>query len=92
LGTPAQYMASGEIVDVIDEREEMSFVKFPNGKCIWVKTITLDFDDLGGDDDWGPENDDNLGFDSPADSDEYEMNYDDCYEAGDPFDMEYDRP
>jgi len=44
------------------------------------------------DDDWGDENDDNLGFDSPTDFDEYIMNEDDCApDAGDQYDMEYDR-
>ena len=44
------------------------------------------------DDDWGPENDDDLGFDSPTDGDEYEMNPDDSFEdPHDPYDIEYDR-
>lgn len=100
MGTPALYMTKGQLVDVIDEREELSFVKFPDGRCIWVKSTLLDFDSLVDDataapldDDWGPENDDTLGFDSPTDWDEYEMNPDDCFEidSGDHYDMEYDR-
>lgn len=75
MGIPAKYMPDRTVVDVIDEREELSFVKFPTGRCIWVKSNLLDFSDTG-DDDWGPENDDNLGFDSPTDFDEYEMNPD----------------
>lgn len=44
------------------------------------------------DDDWGPENTDDLGFDSPTNSDEYEMNPEDCFEDPfDPYDIEYDR-
>jgi hypothetical protein len=36
--------------------------------------------------------DDSVGdFDSPTDSDEYEMNPDDCADSGDMFDIEYDR-
>lgn len=43
-------------------------------------------------DDWGPENTDDLGFDSPTDFDEYEMNPEDSFEdAGDQYDIEYDR-
>lgn len=87
MGTPAQYMTKGMLVDVIDEREELSFVKFPDGRCIWVKSGDLDFDSLV-DDDWGPENDDTLGFDEPFDFDdgmEYEI------DSGDHYDMEYDR-
>ena len=43
-------------------------------------------------DDWGPENTDDLGFDSPTEHDEYEMNPDDSFEDPvDPFDIEYDR-
>lgn len=91
MGTPALYIPDQTVVDVIQDGEEMAFVKFPGGKTIWVKSNLLDFDDLVGDDDWGPENDDDLGFDSPTDFDEYEMNYDDSYEAGDPYDIEYDR-
>jgi hypothetical protein len=34
------------------------------------------------DDNWGDENDDNLGFDSPTDSDEHIMNEDDCAPDG----------
>lgn len=94
MGTPALYMASNEVVEVIHEREELSYVKFPDGKCIWVKNITLDFDDPhpDQDDDWGNENDDQMGFDSPTDFDEHEMNPDDCLaDAGDQYDIEYDR-
>lgn len=92
MGTPALYVLKGVVVDVIDERDDTyAYVKFPDGKCIWVKSNELDFDELREADDWGPENDDNLGFDSPTDFDEYEMNYDDCYTAGDAHDMEYDR-
>ena len=94
MGTPALYAPKNVVVDVIQDGEEMAFVKFPDGKAIWVKSNELDFDTVVADfdDDWGSENDDNLGFDSPTDFDEHEMNYDDCYMAGDPFDMEYDRP
>jgi hypothetical protein len=89
--TPAMYLPTRTPVEVIQDGDELAYVKFPTGKVLWVKSGDLDFDDIG-DDDWGPENDDNLGFDSPTDFDEHEMNYDDCYEAGDPFDFEYDRP
>ena len=87
LTTKALYTPHGSTVEVIDEREQMSFVKFADGRCIWVRTDALEFDD-----DWGPENDDNLGFDSPTDFDEHEMNPDDCAaDAGDQYDFEYDR-
>jgi len=82
LGTPALYMPKGMLVDVIQDGEEMAFVKFSDGKAIWVKSNDLDFDNLVDDatasaldDDWGPENDDTLGFDD---------------DFGDPFDFEYD--
>lgn len=92
MGTPALYKPEGIIVDVIQDGEELAFVKYPSGKAIWVKSNLLDFDDLGGDDDWGDENDDTLGFDSPTDFDEHEMNPDDCAaDAGDQYDIEYDR-
>lgn len=61
------YAPKNVVVDVIQDGEEMAFVKFPDGKAIWVKSSELDFD-------------------------EHEMNYDDSYMAGDPHDMEYDRP
>lgn len=89
LTIKALYITQGATVDVIEEREQMTFVKFADGRCIWVRTDALDFDL---DDDWGDENDDNLGFDSPTDFDEYEMNPDDCApDAGDQYDFEYDR-
>lgn len=88
--TPAMYTPTRTPVEVIQDGEQMAYVKFPGGKVIWVKAGELDFDDIG-DDDWGPENNDNLGFDSPTDSDEREMNYDDSYYAGDIYDIEYDR-
>lgn len=48
--------------------------------------------DMDRDDDWGDENDDDLGFDSPTDGDEYVMNPDDSFEDPyDPYDIEYDR-
>lgn len=90
LSTPALYVPKQVVVDVIQDGEERAFVKFPDGKAIWVRTDELDFDDLGGDDDWGDEFDDSL--DSPTDFDEYEMNPDDCLaDAGDQYDIEYDR-
>lgn len=90
--TPALYTPTREVVEVIQDGDELAYVKFPSGKVLWVKSDALDFDDLGGDDDWGDENDDNLGFDSPTDWDEYEMNPDDCApDAGDQYDFEYDR-
>lgn len=92
MGTPALYAPKNVVVDVIQDGEEMAFAMFPDGKAIWVKSNELDFDDLHGDDDWGPENIDSLGLDSPTDFDEYEMNYDDSYDTGDHYDMEYDCP
>jgi len=90
LSTPALYVPKQVVVDVIQDGEERAFVKFPDGKAIWVKTDELDFDDLVGDDDWGDEFDDSL--DSPTDFDEHEMNPDDCLaDAGDQYDIEYDR-
>lgn len=89
LTIKALYTIHGSTVEVIDERELFSYVKFADDRCIWVRNDALDFDNVG-DDDWGPENDDDLGFDSPTDSDEHEMNYDDSYYAGDYYDMEYD--
>jgi len=87
LGTPALYMPKGMLVDVIQDGEEMAFVKFSDGKAIWVKSNDLDFDNLVDDatadaldDDWGPENDDTLGFD-----DDFEI------DSGDHYDFEYDR-
>jgi len=88
LGTPAQYIPDRVIVDVIDERDDTyAYVKFADGKCIWVKSNLLDFDDLldaaterALDDDWGPENDDDLGFNE------------DSFYDGDYYDFEYDRP
>ena len=93
MGTPALYKPSQVVVDVIQDGEEMAFVKFPGGKAIWVKSSELDFDDLCGDDDWDPP-----GLDSPTDFDEHEMNPDDStpedygdWDDGDRYDYEYDR-
>lgn len=88
----AMYTPTRTVVEVVQDGEELAYVKFPDtGKVLWIKSSLLDFDDIG-DDDWGPLNDDDLGFDSPTDFDEYEMNPDDCMaDAGDQYDMEYDR-
>jgi hypothetical protein len=91
LGTPALYRPEGVVVDVIDEREEMSYVKFPQGKVIWVRSDALDFEDLVDDATAA-------ALDSPTDFDEYEMNPDDSapedygdWDDGDRYDFEYDR-
>lgn len=42
-------MPKQTVVEVIQDGEEMAFVKFPGGKAIWVKSRDLDFDDLVGD-------------------------------------------
>lgn len=90
--TPALYIPTKQVVEVIQDGDELAYVKFPGGKVLWVKSGDLDFDDLVGDDDWGQENGDTLGFDSPTDFDEHEMNPDDCApDTGDPYDIEYDR-
>ena len=90
MGTPALYIPSRVVVDVIQDGEEMAFVKFPGGKAIWVKSNELDFDDLGGDDDWGPENVDDFRADVPDDD---VALMDDWYDDPvDYFDFEYDRP
>ncbi len=47
MATPALYMPNQTVVDVIQDGEEMAFVKFPGGKAIWVKSGDLDFDDPG---------------------------------------------
>lgn len=83
MGTPALYIPDQTVVDVIQDGEEMAFVKFPDGKAIWVKSDLLDFDDLVGDDDWGPEN---VGEDRWNSDDDFEF-----ADAGDQFDIEYDR-
>ena len=89
MNTPALYTPSNVVVDVIQDGEEMAYVKFPDGKVLWVKSNTLDFDDQVGDDD--------TGLDSPTDFDEYEMNPDDSvedygvYDLVDYYDYEYDR-
>ena len=82
--TPAMYLPTRTPVEVIQDGEQMAYVKFPTGKVLWVDSNLLDFDDVG-DDDWGPENDDDLGFD-----DRHE-DYADDYLAGDQYDIEYDR-
>jgi hypothetical protein len=88
----ALYLPSEDVVDVIQDGEELAYVKFPNGKVLWVRVDVLDFEDLGGDDDCGSENHNDFGIDSPTDFDEHEMNPDDCApDAGDQYDMEYDR-
>lgn len=46
----AQYTPDRVVVEVIQDGEEMAFVKFPDGKAIWVKSDLLDFDDLTTDD------------------------------------------
>lgn len=91
----ALHLPTEQLVEVIQDGEDLAFVRFPNGKCIWVECDVLDFEDLVDgataaalDDDWGPENDDTLGFDEPFDFDdgiEYEI------DSGDHYDMEYDR-
>ena len=45
----------------------------------------------GWDDDEDDQWEDDLSLDSPTDFDEHEMNADDCADAGDQFDIEYDR-
>jgi hypothetical protein len=68
----AFHIPSQKIVDVVQDREDYVFIKFPDGKTIWVPSGEVDFDDLGGDDDWGPENMDDLGFGQ----DQYDIEYD----------------
>ena len=87
MSTPALHVPTNLVVDVIQDGEEMAYVKFADGRVIWVKSSELEFDYL--DDDWG---DEGPGLDSPTDFDEYEMNPDDCLaDAGDQYDYEYDR-
>ena len=87
MSTPALHVPTNLVVDVIQDGEDMAYVKFPDSKVIWVKSSELEFDYL--DDDWG---DEGPGLDSPTDFDEYEMNPDDCLaDAGDQYDYEYDR-
>ena len=60
-----------------------------------------DFDDIALEDrmsegyqgEWEDEDDqwDDVGLDSPTDFDEHEMNADDCCDASDQHDIEYDR-
>ena len=52
---PALYIPTQEVVQVIQDGETLAYVKFDDGKTIWVDVNKLDFDDLHGDDDWGPE-------------------------------------
>jgi hypothetical protein len=89
LTTPALYLPSGVLVDVIQDGDEMAYVKFADGRVIWVKSNLLDFDTLidaeterALDDDWGPENDDDLGF-----NDRQDDYFDDPVDY---FDFEYD--
>jgi hypothetical protein len=66
-----------------------------------VSSNTNDYDNgmpvgpvTGTEGDWDDDDDqweDDLGLDSPTDWDEHEMNADDCADAGDQFDIEYDR-
>ena len=87
MTTPALHVPTNLVVDVIQDGEELAYVKFPDGKVIWVNSSELEFDYL--DDDWG---DEGPGLDSPTDFDEYEMNPDDCLaDAADQYDFEYDR-
>jgi len=82
----ATYTLTGASVEVIQDGEERAYVKFPDGKVLWVVADALDFDNPDGDD-----FDDVPGLDSPTDFDEYEMNADDCADPGDQYDFEYDR-
>jgi len=85
--TPAMYLPTRTPVEVIQDGEQMAYVKFPTGKVLWVNSEDLDFDDIG-DDDWGDENDDNLGFNDR----EADVGYDDYYpDAADQYDFEYDK-
>lgn len=90
MGTPALYIPDQTVVDVIQDGEELAFVKFPGGKTIWVKSNLLDFDDLVGDDDWGPENVGDDRWNSDDDFNDREP-YPEHLDAGDQYDMEYDR-
>lgn len=65
MGIPAKYMPDRTVVNVIDEREELSFVKFPTGRCIWVKSNLLDFSDT-----------DAMDFDVADPGDPYDLEYD----------------
>lgn len=86
----ALHLPSEELVEVIQDGEDRALVRFASGTTIWVDCDVLDFNNL--DDDWGPENNDCWGRDSPTDFDEHMMNEDDCApDAGDPHDIEYDR-
>ena len=95
MGTPALYKPDGVVVDVIQDGEELAYVKFPGGKVLWVKSAALDFDDLGGDDDWGPEyaGDDRWNSDLDADCAlmVWDEDWDDSYSSGDYYDFEFDR-
>lgn len=68
--TPALYTPTQVVVKVIQDGDELAYVKFPGGKVLWVKSNLLDFDDLVGGDDWGPD-------DCMADAgDLYDIEYD----------------
>lgn len=88
MNTPALHMPSNNVVDVIQDGEELAYVKFPNGKVLWVKVSEIDFDSVvpeGLDDDLDDDPRD-YDFDDPRDYDfdcsDRELSH---------YDYEYDR-
>jgi len=101
MATPALYVPTGVIVDVIQDGDEdnMAYVKFPTKKVLWVKAVDLNFEFDLADDTVGRDNFDPLGRDLDGDI-RYDIDdraadytwYDDPVDYSDYYDYEYDRP
>lgn len=88
--TPARYVTTGELVHVIQDGEELAYVKFPGGKVLWVPASKLDFDDLVGDDEF----DFNEMMEHRLNNEHLDAEgycYDDFEDGADYYDFEYDR-
>jgi hypothetical protein len=97
MATPALYVPTGVIVDVIQDGDEdnMAYVKFPTKKVLWVKAVDLNFEFDLADDTVGRDNFDPLGRDLDGDI-RYDIDepidYFDDYDPVDYYDCEYDLP
>jgi len=97
MATPALYVPTGVIVDVIQDGDEdnMAYVKFPTKKVLWVKAVDLNFEFDLADDTVGRDNFDPLGrvLDGDIRYDiDYPVDYFDDYDPVDYYDCEYDLP
>jgi len=75
MNTPALHIPSNTVVDVIQDGEELAYVKFPNGKVLWVKVSDIDFDSVVPEEDFHEDPKD-YDFDAIDERSYYDFEYD----------------